>query len=73
MKKNYIAPKTEIECCFAEVMQLPLHSVGQKGHVIPDGDRLTPDTPVRWDFGGDGSKTDDPDAKSGNLWDNWDD
>lgn len=74
MKKVYIAPHTEIECCFAEVMQLPLNSVGQKGHVDVTGDiRIDPNTPIGWGFGGDGSSTDDPDAKSGNLWDGWDD
>ncbi len=72
MKKVYIAPYTEIECCFAEVMQLPLHSVGMGGHINPD-DRIDQNTPIGWDFGGDGGKDDDPDAKGGGLWDGWDD
>ncbi len=72
MKKVYIVPNTEIECCFAEVMQLPLHSVGQKGHVIDKNDIVFDDS--KWDFFGDGSKGDNPDAKDNNLWDNtWDD
>ena len=73
MKKIYIAPNTEIECCFAEVMQLPLHSVGQKGHIDPSDPRISGDTPIGWNFGGDGGKDDDPDAKGGGLWDGWDD
>ena len=64
MKKTYIAPKAEIECCFAEVMQLPLNSVGQSGSV-------TGQTDTNWDFDGDGKSTDDPDAKKFNLWDDW--
>lgn len=72
MKKKYIVPNTEIECCFAEVMQFALNSFGMGGHINPD-DRIDPDTPIGWDFGGDGGKDDDPDAKSGGLWDAWDD
>ena len=66
MKKTYIAPKAEIECCFAEVMQLPLNSVGQSGKVTE-----TDQTVTNWDFDGDGKSTDDPDAKKFNLWDDW--
>ena len=64
MKKIYIAPNAEIECCIAEVMQLPLNSVGQSGSV-------TGQTDTNWDFDGDGKSTDDPDAKKFNLWDDW--
>ena len=64
MKKTYIAPKATIECRFAEVMQLPLNSVGQSGSV-------TGQTDTNWDFDGDGKSTDDPDAKKFNLWDDW--
>ena len=74
MKKVYIAPYTEIECCLSEeIMQFALNSFGQGGHIIPD-DRIDPNDPIGWDFGGDGGKDDDPDAKGGsNLWDGWDD
>ncbi len=65
MKKIYIAPNAEIECCIAEVMQLPLNSVGQSGSV-------TGQTDTNWDFDDDGKSTDDPDAKKFNLWDDWD-
>ena len=64
MKKTYIAPKATIECRFAEVMQLPLNSVGQSGSVTDQDD-------TNWEFGGDGSSTDTPDAKKFNLWDDW--
>lgn len=66
MKKIYIVPMTEVECCLAEVMQLPLNSVGQTGHVTGQSD-------TNWLFESDGDADDTPDAKSGNLWDAWDD
>lgn len=72
MKKVYIAPQAEVECCMAEVMQIALQSVGEKGNVqIPNSNEFYSDT--NWKFGGDGNSTDNPDAKSGNLWDGWDD
>lgn len=66
MKKIYMVPMAEVECCLAEVMQLPLNSVGQTGHVTDQDD-------TNWQFDSDGNSTDNPDAKSGNLWDGWDD
>ena len=66
MKKMYIVPNTEVACCFAEVMQLPLNSVGQSG-------KVTGETDTDWQFEGNGTSTDTPDAKSGDLWDTWDD
>ena len=66
MKKIYIAPNAEIECCFAEVMQLPLTSIGQSGKVTEPDQTVT-----NWDFDGDGTRTDDPDAKASSIWDDW--
>ena len=65
MKKIYVKPEAEVECTFAELMQLPLNSVGKTGSV-------TGETDTNWEFGGDGSETDNPDAKKFNLWDDWD-
>ena len=65
MKKIYLKPEIE-EVISEELMQIILQSVGKTGNV-PDED----DT--GWDFGGDGSETDIPDAKGGSLWDAWDD
>jgi len=66
MKKIYVRPETEVECTFAEVMQLPLNSVGQTATVTDQDD-------TNWLFESDGDADDTPDAKSGNLWDGWDD
>ncbi len=66
MRKIYVRPETEVECTFAELMQLPLNSVGQTG-------KVTGETDTDWQMEGDGKSTDNPDAKSGNLWDGWDD
>ena len=66
MKKIYVRPETEVECTFAEVMQLPLNSVGQTATVTDQDD-------TNWQFEGDGKSTDTPDAKADNLWDGWDD
>ena len=61
MKKTYIAPEAHIECRFAEVMQLPVESVGQKGSVKNQTD-------TDWDFGGDAEGEITPTAKKG-FWD----
>lgn len=65
MKKIYLKPEIE-EVISEEIMQIPLQSVGKTGNV-------TGETDTNWEFGGDGSETDNPDAKGGNLWDAWDD
>ncbi len=64
MKKTYIAPEAHIECRFAEVMQLPVESVGQKGSVSGQTD-------TNWEFGGTPNEEDgplNPTAKKG-FWD----
>ena len=65
MKKIYLKPEIE-EIISEKFMQIPLQSVGKTGNVTGESD-------TNWEFGGDGSSTDTPDAKSGNLWDAWDD
>ena len=67
MKKMYIKPEIE-EMISEDLMQQKpiLASVGKTGSVPNEDD-------TDWRFGGDGSETDNPDAKGGNLWDGWDD
>lgn len=67
MKKIYVRPEAEVACTFAELMELPLNSVGLSGKVTGEED-------TNWQFESDGKSTDNPDAKdNSNLWDGWDD
>ena len=66
MKKIYVRPEAEVACTFAELMELPLNSVGLSGKVTGEED-------TDWQFESDGKSTDNPDAKAGNLWEGWDD
>ena len=66
MKKYYIKPEIE-EIIFEKLLQqIPSDSVGIKGGVTGESD-------TQWDFGGDAEGNLTPTAKSGNLWDAWDD
>ena len=72
MKKQiYISPFVEVIPFAPEVMDILLKSVKLKGDV----ERLDGSTVIGtdWGFGGDSQEEDTPDAKSGNLWDGWDD
>jgi len=66
MKKYYIKPEIEAIIFEKLLQQIPSDSVGIKGGVTGEGD-------TQWDFGGDAEGNLTPTAKSGNLWDAWDD
>lgn len=71
MKNKYFAPLAEVVALGEELMQVPLESVGESGRVEDSTGAEVDGT--NWKFGGNGRGGDTPDAKSGNLWDNWDD
>ena len=68
MKKYYIKPEIEAIIFEKLLQQIPSDSVGIKGGVTGESD-------TKWDFGGDAEENLNltPTAKSGNLWDAWDD
>ena len=67
MKKVYYSPAIEIINQEPLMQELTTASVGASG-TIDDGNG---DGGGFFDFGGDGGKDDDPDAKQNNGWDMW--
>lgn len=71
MKKIYIIPLIEQVPFSPEVLAPQLISTKLKGSVETAAGASVEGT--AWGFGGDSQEDDTPDAKSGNLWDGWDD
>ena len=67
MKKNYIAPQTETTFYEPILMETATKLTGT---VYDENNKNVGEIDFDWSSS---SETDNPDAKSGNLWDSWDD